>query len=89
MRKNTITATANTSMEDLPKPPKTTAMPSVPSRRLKRLVKGADDGTFHTVERTLEGIEAMHRLRKGQVRRLDGRGAGGRAFVGSLIGIAV
>jgi len=33
----------------------------------------------------------MHRLRKGQVRRLDGRDAGGQALVlvGNLIGIAV
>jgi transposase, IS6 family len=27
--------------------------------------------SFHTAERTLEGIEAMHMLRKGQVKRLD------------------
>ena len=76
-------------MEDLPKPPETTAMPPVPSRRLKRLVKSADDGTFHTAERTLEGIESMHMLRKGQVKRLDGRDAVGQAtFVASLFEIA-
>ena len=45
--------------------------------------------TFHTAERTLEGVEAMHMLRKGQVKRLDGRDALGQAkFVESLFGIA-
>jgi transposase-like protein len=29
--------------------------------------------SFHTAERTLEGIEALHVLRKGQVKRLEGR----------------
>ena len=29
--------------------------------------------SFHTAERALEGIEAMHMLRKGQVKRLGGR----------------
>ena len=42
--------------------------------------------TFHTAERTLEGIEAM---RKGQVKRLAGSDAQGQAkFVESLFGIA-
>jgi hypothetical protein len=29
--------------------------------------------SFHTAERTLDGIESMHMMRKGQVKRLDGR----------------
>ena len=45
--------------------------------------------SFHTAERTLEGIEAMHVMRKGQVKRLDGRDAVGQAkFVKSLFGLA-
>jgi len=28
--------------------------------------------TFHTAERTLGGVEAMHMMRKGRVKRLDG-----------------
>ena len=45
--------------------------------------------TFYTAERTLEGVEAMHMMRKGQVKRLDGRDALGQAkFVESLFGIA-
>ncbi len=45
--------------------------------------------TFHTAERTLEGIESMHMLRKGQVKRLDGRDAAGQAkFIEGLFGIA-
>ena len=45
--------------------------------------------SFHTAERTLEGVEAMHILRKGQVKRLDGRDALGQAkFVMSLFAIA-
>ena len=44
---------------------------------------------FHTAERTLEGIEAVNMMRKGQVKRLDGRDAVGQAkFVTSLFGIA-
>lgn len=31
--------------------------------------------SFHTAERTIEGVEAMHMMRKGQVKRLDGRDA--------------
>lgn len=43
---------------------------------------------FHTAERTLEGVESLHMMRKGQVRRLDGRDAAGRAkFVASLFGV--
>jgi IS6 family transposase len=45
--------------------------------------------SFHTAERTLEGIESMHMMRKGQVKRLDGRDAMGQAkFVESLFQIA-
>jgi IS6 family transposase len=44
--------------------------------------------SFHTAERTLEGIESMHMMRKGQVKRLDGRDAVGQAkFVASLFGV--
>ena len=34
--------------------------------------------SFHAAERTIEGIEAMHMMRKGQVKRLDGRDAIGQ-----------
>jgi transposase-like protein len=45
--------------------------------------------SFNTAERTLEGIEAMHMLRKGQVKRLVGSDARGQAtFVASLFGVA-
>ena len=44
---------------------------------------------FHTAERTLEGIEAINMIRKGQVKRLAGSDAQGQAkFVASLFGIA-
>jgi transposase-like protein len=43
---------------------------------------------FHTAERTLEGIEAMHMMRKGQIKRLDRSDAIGQAkFVETLFGI--
>jgi transposase-like protein len=45
--------------------------------------------SFHTAERTLEGIESRHMMRKGQVKRLDGRDAIGQAkFVEGLFGVA-
>jgi transposase, IS6 family len=45
--------------------------------------------SFHTAERTIEGVEAAHMMRKGQVKRLDGRDAFGQAkFVEGLFGIA-
>ena len=45
--------------------------------------------SFHTAERTLEGIEALHMIHKGQVKRLDGRDARGQAkFVLSLFQVA-
>jgi transposase, IS6 family len=44
---------------------------------------------FHTAERTMEGVEAAHMMRKGQVKRIDGRDAVGQAkFVASLYGVA-
>lgn len=45
--------------------------------------------SFHTAERTLEGVETMHMMRKGQVKRLDGRDAVGQAkFVERLFQLA-
>jgi transposase-like protein len=45
--------------------------------------------SFHTAERTLEGVEALHMMRKGQIKRLDGRDAEGQSkFVASLFGVA-
>ena len=44
---------------------------------------------FHTAERTLEGIESINMIRKGQVKRLSGNDAQGQAkFVASLFQIA-
>jgi transposase-like protein len=44
---------------------------------------------FHTAERTLEGIEAVNMIRKGQVKRLAGSDAQGQAkLVAALFGIA-
>ena len=37
----------------------------------------------------LEGVEALHMMRKGQIKRLDGRDAVGQAkFVAGLFGVA-
>jgi IS6 family transposase len=45
--------------------------------------------SFHTAERTLEGVEAMNMIRKGQVKRLAGSDAQGQAkFVESLLQMA-
>jgi transposase-like protein len=45
--------------------------------------------SFHTAERTLESIEAVNMMRKGQAKRLAGSDAQGQAkFVASLFGIA-
>jgi IS6 family transposase len=45
--------------------------------------------SFHTAERTIEGVEAMHMMRKGQVKRLDRNDAIGQAkFVESLFRLA-
>ncbi len=35
--------------------------------------------TFHTAERALEGVEAMHMMRKGQLKRIGGREVVGQA----------
>jgi hypothetical protein len=45
--------------------------------------------SFHTAERTIEGVEALHILRKGEVKRVDGRDAIKQAkFIKSLFGVA-
>ncbi len=45
--------------------------------------------SFHTAERTLEGVEALHMMKKGQVKRLSGDDVVGQAkFVMSLFGVA-
>lgn len=45
--------------------------------------------SLHPAERTLEGVESMHILRKGQVKRFDGRDSVGQAtFIESLFGVA-
>jgi len=45
--------------------------------------------SFHTAERTIEGIESVNMMRKGQVKSLAGSDAQGQAkFVESLFGIA-
>ena len=45
--------------------------------------------SFHTAERTLEGVEALRMLGKGQVKRLDGRDVAGQArFVEGMFGVA-
>lgn len=45
--------------------------------------------SFHTAERTLEGIEAVNMMRKDQVKRLAGGDARGQAkFVETLFGVA-
>jgi transposase, IS6 family len=59
-------------------------------RFVKKKVRAAQCfKSFHTAERTLEGIEAINMIRKGQVKRLAGSDARGQAkFVTSLFGIA-
>jgi IS6 family transposase len=45
--------------------------------------------SFDTAERTLQGVEAINMMRKGQVKRLNGSNAMGQAkFVETLFGIA-
>jgi transposase-like protein len=45
--------------------------------------------SFHTAERTIEGIEAAYMMRKGQVKMLAGRDLIGEAkFIESLFGVA-
>ena len=59
-------------------------------RFIKKKVRASQcSKRFHTAARTLEGIEAMNMIRKGQVKRLAGNDAQGQAkFVGSLFGVA-
>jgi len=63
---------------------------SSPFKFVKKKVQAAQCfKTFHTSERTLEGIEAVDMMRKCQVKRLSGNDARGQAkFVASLFGIA-
>jgi transposase, IS6 family len=45
--------------------------------------------SFHTAERTIEGVESMHMMRKGQVKSVSGRDSAGQAkFIASLFGVA-
>ncbi|PYS89552.1 MAG: hypothetical protein DMF64_17445 [Acidobacteria bacterium] len=45
--------------------------------------------SFNTAERTLQGVEAVNMIRKGQIKRLDGSDAMGQAkFIASLFQIA-
>ncbi len=45
--------------------------------------------SFDTAERTIQGVEAANMMRKGQVKRIDGRDATEQAkFVESLFGVA-
>lgn len=45
--------------------------------------------TFDTAERTPEGVEALHMMRKGEVKRLDGKDTVGQEkFVMSLFAVA-
>ena len=45
--------------------------------------------SFDTAERTLQAVQAVNMLRKGQVKRLDRSNAVGQAkFVESLFGVA-
>ncbi len=59
-------------------------------RFIKKKVRAAQCfKSFHTAERTLEGIEAMNMIRKGQVKRLNRNDVMGQAkFVESLFQIA-
>jgi IS6 family transposase len=59
-------------------------------RFIKRKVRASQCfKSFHTAERTLEGIESINMIRKRQVKRLAGSDARGQAkFVASLFGVA-
>jgi IS6 family transposase len=58
-------------------------------RAIRRRWRAMQCFRFHTAERTIEGIEAMHAIRKGQVKRLAGSDAQGQAtFVTTLFGVA-
>ncbi len=59
-------------------------------RFIKKKVRASQNfKSFHTAERTLEGIESINMIRKGQVKRLSGNDAQGQAkFVLSLFQVA-
>jgi transposase-like protein len=59
-------------------------------RFIKKKVRASQcSKRFHTAERTLEGMEAINMIRKGQVKRMSGSDAQGQAkFVNSLFKIA-
>ena len=59
-------------------------------RFIKKKVRAAQCfKSFHTAERTLEGIEAVNMIRKGQIKRLAGDDAQGQAkFIASLFEVA-
>jgi transposase, IS6 family len=59
-------------------------------RFVKKKVRGSQCfKRFHTAERTLEGIQAINMIRKGQVKRLVASDSQGQAkFVASLSGVA-
>jgi transposase, IS6 family len=59
-------------------------------RGIKRLTgPGLGFGSFWTARRTLAGFEAMAMIRKGQVRKIDGRDMRAQAaFVAELFGVA-
>jgi transposase-like protein len=45
--------------------------------------------SFHTAEWTLAGVEALHMMRQGQLKRVGGEDVIGQAeFVASLFGVA-
>ncbi len=46
-------------------------------------------GPFRTAERTIEGVEAPHVMRIGQLKRVNGEDAAGQVkFAGGLFGVA-
>ena len=59
-------------------------------RFVKKRVRAAQCfRSFGTAQRTLDGIEALHMMRKGQVKRISGDDASGQAwFVRSLFAVA-
>jgi IS6 family transposase len=59
-------------------------------RFIKKKVRASQGvKSFHTAERTLEGIEAINMIRKGQVKWLAGSDSQGQAkFVAGLFGVA-
>jgi transposase-like protein len=97
--KNAAYPDAFTSLQDEKVPPKDCTLRRVKylnnmieqdHRFVKKKVRASQCfKRFHTAERTLEGVEAMHMLRKGQVKRLNGNDAMGQAkFVESLFQLA-